>query len=94
MVACPTRGENFISIGPDLSGKIFEINPQLLEMLKKNTFWGEGSESPYKHIKAFQFACGTFQLQDLTNEEIKVKLFPYALGKEAAEWTVAYKFLE
>ena len=40
MVAEPARGENFISIGPDLTGKFFEINPPFLDMLKKKTFLG------------------------------------------------------
>ena len=35
LVAGPARGENYISIGPDLTGKTFEINPRLLEMLKR-----------------------------------------------------------
>ena len=38
LVARPARGENFISIGPDLSGKVFEIDPRLIDMVKENTF--------------------------------------------------------
>ena len=86
LLAGPARGENFISIGSDLYGKGFEINPRLNDMLKNNTFQGDETECPYKHIEDFNTACGTFHLQDLTNEEIKAKIFPYSLERGGTEW--------
>ena len=38
LVAGPTRAENFITTGPDLLGKVYEINPRLIDMIRKNIF--------------------------------------------------------
>ena len=38
LVAGPARGENFITIGPDQPGKIYEINPWLIDMIRKKIF--------------------------------------------------------
>ena len=34
----------------------------------------------------FNDICGTFQLHDLTHEEIKLKLFSYTLANDARKW--------
>ena len=74
-VAGPYRGENVISVGPYLASKIYEINTRLIAMVKGNIFQGYATECPYMNIKKIDLACGTFQLQDLTNEEIEAKSF-------------------
>ena len=56
-------------------GKIYEINARLIAMVKGNIFQGYATEFPYMHIKKIDLARGTFQLQDLTNEEIEAKSF-------------------
>ena len=61
-VVGPSLGENFISVGPDLPGKIYEINPRLIAMVKENIFCGYSAECLYKHIKDFNRACETFLL--------------------------------
>ena len=38
LVVGPARGENFITTSPDLPGKVYEINPQLIAMIKENIF--------------------------------------------------------
>ena len=85
-MARPSRRENVISFGPDLLGKAYEINPRLIDMLKGNIIQGDAIECPYMHINKINIACGTFQLQDLTNEEIMEKIFPYSLDGGAARW--------
>ena len=53
IIAGPAQGENFISVGPDLTGKTYEINHRLLDKLKNITFRGDGTESPYVHVQEF-----------------------------------------
>ena len=74
IVAGPSGGENVILVGPDLPGKKYKINPWLITMVKENIFRGYATECPYMHITKFDLACGNFQLQDLTNDEIKAKI--------------------
>ena len=76
LVARPARGENFITMGPDLHGKLYEIKPRLIAMIKENILQGDATECPYEHIDNFNLACGTLQLHALTNDEIKAKVFP------------------
>ena len=73
-MAGPSRRENVISFGPDLLGKAYEINPRLIAMVKENIFRGYATECSYMDITKFDLACGTFQFQDLTNDEIKAKI--------------------
>jgi hypothetical protein len=62
LVSGPAHGEKFITTGPDLPGKVYEINPRLITMIKENIFRGDATECPYEHIDNFNLACGTLQL--------------------------------
>jgi hypothetical protein len=86
LVAGPARGENLIKNGPGLPGKLYEINPRLIAMIKENIFQGDATECPYEHIDNFDLACGTLQLHELTNGELKSKVFPYSLQGAAKRW--------
>ncbi|GFZ06536.1 hypothetical protein Acr_18g0007060 [Actinidia rufa] len=49
------------------------------------------SEDPYKHINQFLKVCSTVKLNNLTEETLKLILFPYSLKDRAEYWLKSLK---
>ena len=65
----------------------YEVNPQLLSILHKRRFAGDDrSEDPFAHLDFFQDICGTFRLNNYTDDEVKLKLFSQTLSNTVLSW--------
>ncbi|KAM1495945.1 hypothetical protein ACFXTO_030606 [Malus domestica] len=62
----------------------FEIRPQIFQLLP--IFLGKEEENPYHHIKAFFKLCSTFTFTNVTEEQIRLRLFPFSLRDKASSW--------
>jgi hypothetical protein len=62
----------------------FEIKPGTISMLP--SFYGRITEDPYKHLDEFMEICTTFQFQHVSEESIKLRLFPFSLKDNAKHW--------
>lgn len=62
----------------------FEIKPSTLSILP--IFNGMPSDNPYDHIAEFEQVCTTVQLNGLTPNGLKLKLFPFTLKHYARQW--------
>ena len=62
----------------------YEINPRIVSML--TPFFGLPSEDPYKHINQFLKVCSTVKLNNLTEETLRLILFPFSLKDRAEYW--------
>ncbi|XP_026445241.1 uncharacterized protein LOC113345782 [Papaver somniferum] len=49
-------------------------------------FHGLDSESPYKHLKEFDEVCTTMPFVAVTQDVVKLKLFPFSLKEKAKTW--------
>ncbi|KAF7812191.1 uncharacterized protein G2W53_033167 [Senna tora] len=69
---------------PEIGANQFEIKPSIIQMLP--SFYGLSSESPYKHIDEFLEVCSTFKLPNVSEDAIRLRLFPFSLKDKAKHW--------
>ncbi|KAL0298485.1 UNVERIFIED_CONTAM: hypothetical protein Sradi_6508300 [Sesamum radiatum] len=46
----------------------------------------EMSEDPHKHLEEFYVACSGMRPQGVTEEQVKLRAFPFSLGDKAKDW--------
>ncbi|KAL0413444.1 UNVERIFIED_CONTAM: hypothetical protein Sradi_1546100 [Sesamum radiatum] len=62
----------------------FELKSGLVHLLP--TFRGLAGEDPHKHLKEFHVVCSGMRPQGITEEQIKLRAFPFSLGDKAKDW--------
>ncbi len=62
----------------------FELNSRLIHLLP--SFHGLAGEEPHKHLKEFQVVCSTMKPTGITEEQIKLRAFPFSLADSAKDW--------
>ncbi|KAF7841481.1 uncharacterized protein G2W53_003779 [Senna tora] len=66
---------------PEIGANQFEIKPSIIQMLP--SFYGLSFENPYKHIDEFLEVCFTFKLPNVSEDAIRLRLFPFSLKDKA-----------
>ncbi len=62
----------------------FELKYGLINLLPSfNDLAGENS---YKHLKEFYVVCSSFRPQEVSEEHIKLRAFPFSLKDKAKHW--------
>ena len=64
----------------------FELKPALVNMVSNNQFSGHPSEDPHLHLKTFIELCETFKMNGVTEDAIRLRLFPFSLRDKAKLW--------
>ncbi|RDX82299.1 hypothetical protein CR513_36935, partial [Mucuna pruriens] len=62
----------------------YELKSGLIHLLPK--FHGLVGEDPHKHLKEFHVVCSTMRPQGITEDYIKMKVFPFSLDGAAKDW--------
>ncbi|XP_052172242.1 uncharacterized protein LOC127788168 [Diospyros lotus] len=62
----------------------FNFKPGTIQMLP--TFHGMDSENPYTHMREFEEVCGTCVDQNVNEDTVRLKLFPFSLKDKAKMW--------
>ena len=65
-------------------GASFELKSGLIQLLPR--FHGVENEDPNKHLKEFHIVCYSFIPHVLSEEQIKLRAFPFSLSDRAKEW--------
>jgi len=55
----------------------FEIKSVMMQI--PPVFRGLANENPYQHVRKFEDICGTMKYNQMTEESIKLRLFPFSL---------------
>uniref|UniRef100_A0A2N9GKN7 Retrotransposon gag domain-containing protein n=1 Tax=Fagus sylvatica TaxID=28930 RepID=A0A2N9GKN7_FAGSY len=80
----PTRASTpSCIVFPNVVGN-FEMKPGVIQLLPK--FHGLDSENPYLHLKEFDEVCATLQYNNVTDDVVRLKLFPFSLKEKAKSW--------
>nr|XP_027101695.1 uncharacterized protein LOC113722619 [Coffea arabica] len=70
---------------PALNDNIpFELKSGLIQLLP--SFHGLPGEEPYKHLQEFDVVCNSMKLPGITEEQIKMRAFPFSLKDSAKDW--------
>ncbi|XP_073120712.1 uncharacterized protein [Henckelia pumila] len=74
-------------IRPTVAANHFEIKPAILQMIHNTLqFGGSVIDEPYVHITNFLEICDTFKIQGVSDDAIRLRLFPFSLRDKAKAW--------
>ncbi|KAL2235809.1 UNVERIFIED_CONTAM: hypothetical protein Sindi_1313100 [Sesamum indicum] len=68
---------------PDLKVD-FELKSGLIHLLP--TFRGLAGEGTHKHLKEFHVVCSAMRPQGISEEQVKLRAFPFSLADQAKDW--------
>ena len=67
----------------------FEIRTGLITMVQASPFYGKANEDASAHLQQFLEICGTFTITGVTQDAIRLRLFPFSLLGRAKQWFYA-----
>ena len=73
-------------VAPTIANNNFEIKPSIIQMVQNNQFGGLQGEDPYAHILTFLNVCATFKINGLTDDAIRLRIFPFSVRDKAQLW--------
>uniref|UniRef100_A0A803P9R1 Uncharacterized protein n=1 Tax=Cannabis sativa TaxID=3483 RepID=A0A803P9R1_CANSA len=76
--------ENLTDIAnPVIAANNFELKHALINLVKHNQFGGLATEDPNIHLPIFLEVCATVKMNDVTDDAIRLGLFPFSLRDRA-----------
>ena len=64
----------------------FEIKHGLIQMVQQVQFVGENLEDPNEHLANFVEICDTIKINGVSEDAIRMRLFPFLLRDKAKVW--------
>ncbi|KAL0658021.1 hypothetical protein Bca4012_078606 [Brassica carinata] len=71
---------------PVVAANNFEIKSGLLNVIENNKYHGLALEDPFDHLDRFDSYCGLSKTNGVSEDTLKLKLFPFSLGDKARQW--------
>ncbi|GJR61067.1 hypothetical protein Tco_1503229 [Tanacetum coccineum] len=88
LLRVPTKGYGEAIVLPEINADHFEIKTNLLQLVQASPFHGLENENPYSHINSFKRITSTLRFRNVSNDVIKLMMFPYSLEGAAKTWGV------
>ncbi|XP_021749509.1 uncharacterized protein LOC110715249 [Chenopodium quinoa] len=84
----PDTTTGFLSsiVRPPVTAQSFELKPQFIQFISNDSFAGSSNNCPVTHIDSFLEKCDTMKLNGVTDDAIRLRLFPFSLRDRAREW--------
>ena len=84
---------NQVPTGPEVNtgGENFEIKMGLITMVQASPFCGRANEDTSAHLQQFLELCSTFVIKGVSQDAIRLRLFPFSLLGRAKQWFYANK---
>ena len=83
-LAAPTLDQQPLCIDFQPLEVAFELKSGMIHLLPK--FHGFAGEDPNKHLKEFHVVCSSMKPQGISEEQVKLRAFPFSLADSAKEW--------
>jgi hypothetical protein len=64
----------------------FKLKPALINMVQQSPFCGKASEDANAHLQHFLDICNTFTIRGVTQDAVRLSLFPFSLLGKAKQW--------
>nr|GEU36709.1 reverse transcriptase domain-containing protein [Tanacetum cinerariifolium] len=91
LLQAPTKGYGEAIVILDINADHFEIKMNLLQLVQANPYHGFERENSHTHINNFKRITSTLKFMDVSNDVIKLMMFPYSLEGTARIWETASK---
>ena len=84
---------NQVSIGPEVNigGENFEIKMGLITIVQTSPFCSKANEDASAHLQQFLELYSTFVIKGVSQDAIRLCLFPFSLLGRAKQWFYANK---
>ncbi|KAL8098873.1 hypothetical protein AgCh_031552 [Apium graveolens] len=70
-----------------ITANTFEIKPGIIQMVQNSVqFGGYLTEDPNMHIRDFIEICDTFKFNNVSEDAVKLRLFPFSLRDKSKSW--------
>ncbi|CAA7044072.1 unnamed protein product [Microthlaspi erraticum] len=73
-------------VPPPVQNHNFEIKPGMINLVQNKMFHGLPSEDPMDHLDEFDRLCDMTKLNGVSEDAIKMRLFPMSLSDKAHQW--------
>ncbi|XP_021737862.1 uncharacterized protein LOC110704391 [Chenopodium quinoa] len=73
-------------VRPPVTAQHFELKPQFIQFISNDSFAGTPHDCPVSHIDSFLEKCDTMKMNGVTDDAIRLRLFPFSLRDRAKEW--------
>ena len=80
------QSANQVPTGPEVNTgrENFEIKTGLITMVQASPFCGKANEDASAHLQQFLELCSTFVIKGVSQDAIRLHLFPFSLGESEA----------
>ena len=76
---------------PPIQANNFEIKPAFIQMIQNTAqFSGLANENPNDHLTQFLELCDTFKHNGVSEDAIRLRLFPFSLRDKARSWVNSF----
>nr|GEU57494.1 reverse transcriptase domain-containing protein [Tanacetum cinerariifolium] len=86
LLQAPTEGYGEAIVILKINADHFEIKTNLLQLVQANPYHGFEREDPHTHINYFKRITSTLKFRDVSNDVIRLMMFPYSLEGAAKVW--------
>ena len=83
-LAQPTTTDSPLCIVYPTLDTNYELRSGTIHLLPH--FCGHSNEDPHKHLKEFQVVSATMKPNGVSDEQVKLRLFPFSLKDKAKDW--------
>nr|GEV30713.1 reverse transcriptase domain-containing protein [Tanacetum cinerariifolium] len=91
LLQAPTEGYREAIVILKINADHFEIKTNLLQLVQVNPYHGFERENIHTHINNFKRITSTLKFRDVSNDVIRLMMFPYSLEGAARVWENASK---
>jgi hypothetical protein len=83
----PTLSSANVKTGPEMNigDGSFELKPALINMVQQSPFYVKASEGANAHLQHFLEICSTFTIRGVTQDVVRLHLFPFSLIGKAKQ---------